>query len=88
MDNILNLCRQKGYVPAPDAEAATLIDRFHPDFKSSPLGTVLLRILAFDLQHQQFAIGQPDQKIRNKAVPDAIPEIPDLIWEEIIFPTD
>jgi hypothetical protein len=66
------------HVPAPEAETAARIDRTHPGIERHSLGAILLRVFAFDLDDQGFAVGQPDREVRHEAPLAAAPQIQDL----------
>lgn len=52
LEDVVHLSRLEGDVPAPEAEAALGVDAPDPQVQRRPLRSVLLRVLALDLQGQ------------------------------------
>lgn len=55
--NILHPPRDKGYIPAPEAEPSPFVYRPDPDIQRISLDPVPFRILALYLKYQRPAVG-------------------------------
>src|SRR2546422_1078152 len=69
--DVLDLRRLESHVPAPRAEAAFGVHALHPRVERRALRSVLLRVLAFDLQ-QGPAAREPNEEVWDEAPPRAV----------------
>ena len=58
-----------GDLPGPRAEAAVVVDGFHPFIEEAPLHLVLLQILSLELKNHEFPGYEVNQRIRSVGRP-------------------
>src|SRR3989337_2471799 len=84
-DDVLNLRRLEGHTPTPRSEPALGVHRLYPHVECIAFGAVLLAVLTLDLQHQDLAIGEPNNEIRHIAPACAVPQVIDIETKMVVL---
>jgi hypothetical protein len=76
LEDVKEVAGIAGNIRRPNVETAVEIHCPHPLGQEFALGSVLLRVLAFDFEGERFAAGQADQIVRTIFQDDAAMDVP------------